>query len=77
MVGNEFAFFVAIRNPSMIRDLKLRCDCTDEIEISGILMCDEIVLVEDNVLRIAGKFGEINLSVTRLQLEEILKGEKK
>ena len=77
MVGNEFAFFVAIRDPGMIRDLKLRCDCTDEIEISGILKSDEMVLVEDNVLRIAGKFGEIDISVTRSDLEKILEGENK
>lgn len=61
----------------MIRDLKLRCDCTDEIEISGILKNNEMVLVEDDVLRIAGKFGEIDISVTRSELKKILEGERK
>lgn len=77
MVGNEFAFSVAIRDPGRIRNLKLRCDCTNEIEISGILKIDEMVLVEDSVLRIAGKFGEVDLSVTRSELEKILEGENK
>jgi len=77
MVRNEFAFSVAIKDPSRIRDLKLRCDCTDEIEISGILKIDEMVLVEDCVLRISGKFGEVDLSVTRSELEKILEGENK
>ena len=77
MVGNEFAFSVAIKDPGRIQDLKIRCDCTDEIEISGILKIDEMVLVEDSVLRIAGKFGEVDLSVTRSELEKILEGENK
>lgn len=77
MSANEFAFSVAIRKTDEIKDLKIRCDCTDEIEISGVLSIEEMSLVEDSVLRIEGRFGEIDFSLSRFELKKLLKGEKK
>ena len=78
MVDEEFAFSVAIRDLNIVKGLRVRCDCTNEVEINGILDIGEVTLIEGNVLKIAGKFGEIDLSITRSKLERILKeGENK
>ncbi|AKB84442.1 hypothetical protein MCMEM_0389 [Methanococcoides methylutens MM1] len=78
MGDEEFAFSVAIRDLNIVKGLSLRCDCTNEVEINGMLDIGEITLIEGTVLRISGKFGEIDLSITRSKLERILKeGENK
>ncbi len=73
MIEHEFAFSAAIRDFSHIRQLKARCDCTNVIEISGILDVTEIVLSEPGVLRISGKFGDIDISTDELQMEQLRK----
>ncbi len=77
MVGHEFAFYVTLR-PNMIRDLKIRCDYREEFEVGGILEVDEIMMAEDEILRITGNFGVINLGISMSELEKIIKkrGEK-
>lgn len=78
MVDEEFAFSVAVRDLNIVKKLRVRCDCTNEVEINGMFDIEEIILVEGDVLRISGRFGEIDLSITRSKLERILKeGENK
>ncbi len=77
MIGNEFAFYVTLK-PNMIKDLKIRCDYKEEFEFGGILEVAEIRMVEDEILRITGKFGIINLGISMSELKKIIKrrGEK-
>jgi hypothetical protein len=77
LVEKEFAFSIALKYPDTLTKIKFRCDCTNEMEISGILMIEEMTMIEDNVLRIEGKFGEIDLSITRYELETLLSGGEK
>jgi hypothetical protein len=78
MIGNEFAFYVALK-PSMIKDLKIRCDYKEEFEIGGTLEVDEIKMVEGEILRVAGKFGVIDLGISIPELKTIInkRGENK
>ena len=77
MVEQEFAFSIAIRDFSVIRKLKTLCDCTNVMEISGILEIEELTFIEPCVLRISGKFGDIDLSFDEFQLKNLLlKGDK-
>ncbi len=77
MVGHEFAFYVTLK-PNTIKDLKIRCDYKEEFEFGGILEVDEIEMVEDEILRVAGKFGVIDLGISMSELKTIIKnrGEK-
>ena len=77
MVVHEFAFYVTLK-PDMIKDLKIRFDYREEFEFGGTLEVDEIIMVEDEILRIAGKFGVINLGISMSELKKIInkKGEK-
>ncbi len=76
MIGREFAFYVALK-PNMIKDLKIRCDYREEFEFGGTLEVDEIKMVEDEILRVAGKFGVIDLGISSPELKTIIKrGEK-
>lgn len=72
MVKHEFAFYVTLK-PNMIKDLKIRCDHKEEFEFGGILEVDEIIMVEDDILRVAGKFGVINLGISLSELKKIIK----
>jgi len=72
MVKHEFAFYVTLK-PNMIKDLKIRCDRKEEFEFGGILEVDEIIMVEDDILRVAGKFGVINLGISLSELKKIIK----
>lgn len=77
MVEQEFAFSVAIKDFSVIRKLKTCCDCTNVMEISGILDIEELSFIEPCVLQISGKFGDIDLSFDESQLKNLLlKGDK-
>ena len=78
MVGHKFAFYATLK-PNMIKDLKFRCDYKEEFEFGGILEVDEITMAEDEILRVAGKFGVINLGISLSELKKIIKarGEKK
>ena len=69
---SEFAFSIAIRRMNMIKDLKIGSDYKNAIELSGTLRAEEISLVEDEVLRIAGKFGTIDLGLSRPELKKML-----
>jgi len=73
MFEHEFAFSAAIRDLSLIRKLKARCDCTNVMEISGILDVTEIILSEPGVLRISGRFGDIDISTDELQMKQLKK----
>ena len=77
MVGRQFAFYVTLK-PNTIKDLKIRCDYKEEFEFGGTLEVDEIIMVEDEILRIAGKFGVINLGISMFELKKIInkRGEK-
>jgi hypothetical protein len=68
----EFAFSVAIRQMNIIKDLKIGSDYKNAIELSVTLMAEEISLVEEEVLRIAGEFGTIDLGLSRPELKKIL-----
>ena len=72
MVGHEFAFYVTLK-PNMIKDLKIRCDYKEEFECGGTLEFDEIKMVEGEILRVAGKFGVIDLGISMSELETIIK----
>ncbi len=72
MVGHKFAFYVTLK-PNMIKDLKIRCDYREEFEFGGTLEVDEIRLVEDEILRVAGKFGVIDLGISMSELKAIIK----
>ncbi len=78
MVGHEFAFYVTLK-PNMIKDLKIRCDYKEEFEFGGTLEVDEIKMVEGEILRVAGKFGVIDLGISMSELKKIVKkrGENK
>jgi hypothetical protein len=77
MVGHEFAFCVTLK-PSMIKDLKIRCDYKEEFEFGGTLEVEEIKMVEGEILRVAGKFGVIDLGISTSELKKIVKrGENK
>jgi len=76
MVRHELAFYVTLK-PNMIKDLKIRCDYKEEFEFGGILEVDEIKMVEEEILRIAGKFGEIDLGISMSELKIIIKKEVK
>lgn len=76
MVGHEFAFYVTFK-PNMIHDLKIRCDYKEEFEFGGTLEVDEIIMVEDEILRIAGKFGVIDLGISSPELKKIIEKEVK
>lgn len=71
-IEHEFAFSIAIRDFSVVRKLKTRCDCTNVMEISGILEIEELIFIESIVLRITGKFGDIDLSFDESQLKNLL-----
>ncbi len=76
MVGHEFAFYVTLK-PNMIKDLKIRCDYKEEFEFGGTLEADEITMVEGEILRVAGKFGVIDLGISIPELKTIIqRGEK-
>jgi len=62
MVKREFAFYVVMNHK-------------DEIEFGGTLEVDEIEMVEGGILRIAGKFGIIDLGISRSDLKKIIKKE--
>ena len=72
MVGHEFTFYVALK-PNMIKDLKIRCDYREEFELGGTLEVDDIKIVEDEILRVAGKFGVIDLGISMSELQTIIK----
>ncbi len=78
MVGHEFAFYVTLK-PNMIKDLKIRCDYKEEFEFGDTLEVDEISMVEGEILRVAGKFGVIDLGISMSELKKIVKkrGENK
>jgi hypothetical protein len=76
MIGHKFAFCVTLK-PSMIKDLKIRCDYREEFEIGGTLEVDEIKMVEGEILRVAGKFGVIDLGIPMSELKKIIKKEVK
>ena len=76
MVGHEFAFYVTLK-PNMVKDLKIRCDYKEEFEFGGTLEVDEIKIVEDEILRVAGKFGVIDLGIPMSELKKIIKMEEK
>jgi hypothetical protein len=77
MVGHEFAFCVTLK-PSTIKDLKIRCDYKEEFEFGGTLEVEEIKMVEGEILRVAGKFGVIDLGISTSELKKIVKrGENK
>ncbi len=77
MVGREFAFYVALK-PNMIKGLKIRYDYREEFEFGGTLEVDEIKMVEGEILRVAGKFGVIDLGISMSELKTIIKrGENK
>ena len=76
MVGHEFAFYVTLK-PNMIKDLKIRCDYREELEVGGTLEVDEIKMVEDEILRVGGKFGVIDLGIPLSELKTIIKKEVK
>ena len=76
MIGNEFAFYVTLK-PNMIKDLKIRCDYKKEFEFGGTLEVDEIKIVEGEILRVAGKFGIIDLGIPMSELKAIIKKEVK
>ncbi|MBN1133920.1 MAG: hypothetical protein JXA38_03190 [Methanosarcinaceae archaeon] len=71
-IEHEFAFYIAIWDFSVIRKLKTRCDCTNIIEISGILEIEELIFIESIVLRITDKFGDIDISFAESQLKNLL-----
>jgi len=77
MIGHKFAFYVTLK-PNMIKDLKIRCDYKEEFECGGTLEFDEIKMVEGEILRVAGKFGVIDLGISMSELKKIIKksGEK-
>jgi len=77
MVGHEIAFYVTLK-PNMIKDLTIRCDYKKEFEFGGILEVDEIKMVEGEILRVAGKFGVIDLGISASELKTIIqnRGEK-
>ncbi len=75
MVGHEFAFYVTLK-PNMIKDLKIRCDYREEFEFGGTLDVDEIKMVEDEILRVAGKFGVIDLGISMSELKTIIKKQR-
>lgn len=74
MVGHKIAFYVTLK-PNMIKDLKIRCDYKEEFEFGGTLEVDEIKMVEGEILRVAGKFGVIDLGISSLELKTIIKKE--
>jgi len=74
MVGHEIAFYVTLK-PNMIKDLKIRCDYKEEFEFGGTLEADEITMVEGEILRVAGKFGVIDLGISIPELKTIIKKE--
>ncbi len=74
MVGHEITFYVTLR-PNMIKDLKIRCDYKQEFEFGGTLEVDEITMVEGEILRVAGKFGVIDLGISSPELKKIIKKE--
>ncbi|NJD78481.1 MAG: hypothetical protein FIB08_15535 [Candidatus Methanoperedens sp.] len=76
MVGHEFAFYVALK-PDMIKDLKIRCDYREEFELGGTLEVDKIEMVEGEILRVAGKFGVIDLGISMPELKTIIRNEVK
>ncbi len=77
IIGHEFAFCVTLK-PSMIKDLKIRCDYREEFEFGGTLEVDKIKMVEGEILRVAGKFGVIDLGIPMSELMKIVKrGENK
>ena len=77
MVRHEFVFYVTLK-PDMIKDLKIRCDYREEFEFGGTLNVDKIEMVEDEILRVSGKFGVIDLGIPMSELENIIKrGENK
>ncbi|VVB53484.1 Uncharacterised protein [uncultured archaeon] len=78
MVGHEFAFYVTLK-PNMIKNLKIRCDYKEEFEFGGTLEVDKIKMVEDEILRVAGKFGVIDLGIPMPELKKIIekRGENK
>ncbi len=77
MVGHEFAFYVTLKS-NMIKELKIRCDYRQEFEFGGTPEVDEIKTVEGGILRVAGKFGVIDLGIPMSELKTIIKrGENK
>ncbi|MCZ7406199.1 MAG: hypothetical protein O8C67_14895 [Candidatus Methanoperedens sp.] len=72
MVGHKFAFYVTLK-PNMIKNLKIRCDYREEFEFGGILEVDDIKIVEGEILRVAGKFGVIDLGISMSELKTIIK----
>jgi hypothetical protein len=72
MIGHKFAFYVTLK-PNMIKDLKIRCDYKEEFEFGGTLEADEITMVEGEILRVAGKFGVIDLGISTSELKTIIK----
>ena len=72
MAGYEFAFYVTLK-PNTIKDLKIRCDYRKEFELGGTLEVDEIRIVESDILRVAGKFGVIDLGIPMSELKAIIK----
>ncbi len=72
MVEHKFAFYVTLKQ-KMIKDLKIRCDSREEFEFGGTLEVDEIKMVEGEILRVAGKFGIIDLCIPMSELKKIVK----
>ncbi len=72
MVRREFAFYVTAK-PNKIKDIKIRCDYKEEFEFGGTLEVDEIKIIEGEILRVAGKFGVIDLGIPMSELKAIIK----
>lgn len=72
MVRHKISFYVTLK-PNLIKDLKVRCDYREEFELGGILDIDEIRMVEGEILRIAGKFGVLDLGISMSELKTIIK----
>ncbi len=76
MVGHEFVFYVTLK-PEKIKDLRIRCDYREEFEFGGTLEVEEIRMVEGEILRVAGKFGVIDLGISMPELKTIIRNEVK
>ncbi len=76
MVGHKFASYVTLKQ-SMLKDLKIRCDYREEFEFGGTLEVDEIKMIEGEILRVAGKFGVIDLGISMPELKKLVKKEVK
>lgn len=75
MAGREISFYAVLKRRNVIKNLKIRCDCKNEIEVGGTLKVDEIGMAEGDILRIAGNFGTIDLGISMSELRDITEKE--